>query len=294
MSRESVLVTGASGFVGRHILSALSADFDVTSLVRSIPADLPCKRIVLGDLRDDRAIQEALKGIDIVCHAAAYIPGLSDDLPESAVCYEVNAHASLRLAEAAKRHGARRFVFLSTGNMYASSEHPCGEDAAIYPPKRFVGYFASKLAAELYIRQVYIESVILRIGTPYGPGESSTKVIPTFLNRAARCEAIRIAGDGSARFNFVFIDDVADCVRRSIRGSEVGIYNVSSGEHTSIFQLAQAVSDIFPAPIEFVSSTCPDRGFSPMSIERAKSTFGFAPRSLERGLRDYARCLGLK
>jgi nucleoside-diphosphate-sugar epimerase len=136
---------------------------------------------------------------------------------------------------------------------------------------------------------------MLRAGTPYGPGEPPRKVIPAFLRQAAQGLPLRVAAGGTAAFNFVHVADVADCVARAVGGGPAGIYNVASGEHTALRELAQAVAALYPPGRVAVEIAPPVpgafAGFPPLSVERARATWGFAPRPLAIGLRDYQRSL---
>lgn len=295
-----MLVTGAGGFVGRHVVTALlDHGYPVVVLLRqsTLPQEVlaQCKSVVLGDICDPRIQQEILRQVEVVCHLAAHIPSVVDDLQEAALCHQVNAKATLELAMKAAYQGIRRFVHLSTGNMYAASKRPCRESDSLYPAGHSTGYFASKLAAELYVTDVSqrtaLEGIILRIGTPYGPGEPSRKVIPTFLRLAAQGRTLRIANGGVAKLNFVYVDDVADCIVKAIERGQPGIYNVASGEHTSLRQLADTVVELSGEPevqveVEPAASGC-FAGFAALSITKAKRTWRFAPRPLDVGLRNY-------
>jgi UDP-glucose 4-epimerase len=301
-----VLVTGAAGFIGRHVVEALLERGQAIVALqhrRTMPLQIQarCKRVLSGDLRDPGIQQEALRDVQVVCHLSAYVPARFDDSPQEALsCYLVNAQATLELAVAASDRGIRRFIHLSTGNMYAASNRPCIETDSLFPAGYAAGYFASKLAAELYLthlaKRTGIEVVILRVGTPYGPGEPGQKVIPSFLRLAAQGQALRIANGGGARYNFVYVTDVASCAVMAIEKGPPGIYNVASGEHTSIRELTHAIVELFgerevPLDIEPATTAAAFPGFPALSIEKARRTWGFAPSSVATGLRKYLASL---
>ena len=300
-----VLVTGAAGFIGRHLVAALlEKGYRVIALQHRMP--LPpnlsgrCERLVAGNICDPKIQCEALRDVDIICHLSAYIPAVpNNDLKEAVLCYQINAQTTLELATAASQNGIRRFIHLSTGNMYAPSDKPCVEADSLFPDGYATGYFASKLAAELYLsqlgKQTGMEVLILRIGTPYGPGEPHLKVIPNFLQLAAQGQALRVANGGEAKYNFVYVTDVADCIVRAIENGPGGAYNVASGEHTSVRELTHLIVRLFserevPLHVEPVMlGSFP--GFPALSIKKAQHTWRFAPRSLASGLEDYRATL---
>lgn len=295
-----VLVTGAAGFTGRHVIRALAEEGYRVAAWRHrtpLPADLAalCERVTCGDIREPQARAAALEGVHAVCHLSAYIPADMDDLRQADRCNRINALAAMDLAEDAAKRGVRRFVHLSTANMYADSESACRESDAVFPAQLGSAYFASKLAGEIYLSNVAnrtgMEVLILRVATPYGPGEPAQKVIPTFLRLAAEGKPLRMVNGGVARFSYVHVADVATAVLNAVGSGDGGIYNIASGEHTSLLELARqivamhgqgdAALQIEPAvPGSFA-------GFAPVSIEKARRTWGFAPRPLGAGLRDY-------
>lgn len=295
-----VLVTGAAGFTGRHVIRALTeGGYRVAAWQHRtpLPADLAalCERVTGGDLREPRVRAAALDQVHTVCHLSAYIPARMEDLREAALCNEINALAAMDLAEDAAQRGVRRFVHLSTANMYAYSGSPRAESDAVFPAQLGSAYFVSKLAGEIYLSNIAnrtgMQVLILRVATPYGPGEPEQKVIPTFLRLAAEGKPLRIVNGGVARFSYVHVADVATGVLNAVGSGEGGIYNIASGEHTSLLELARqivalhghgdAALQIEPAqPGSFA-------GFAPLSIEKARQTWRFAPRPLAAGLREY-------
>jgi len=294
-----VLVTGAAGFIGRHVTTTLlKQGFAVTAAdLRPLPHDLPANgtRAVVGDICDPACRLEALRDVKVVCHLSAYMPQSLDDPRDAEACFRINALATLDLAQDAAAAAVGRFVYLSGGNIYAPSGTPCTEESPVYPAGYAAGYLVSKLAGELYAASVCARTgmagLMLRVGTPYGPGEPPRKVIPTFLAQAAQGVPLRLANGGTAAFNFIHVADVADCVARAAAVGPSGIYNVSSGEHTTLRQTAEAVAALHPqgqVTLD-VAPAVPGAfaGFAAMSASKARTIWNFAPRQLADGLRDY-------
>lgn len=294
------LVTGAAGFVGQHVIAALvERGQQVVALEhrRKLPVRTRarCCDVVVGDVSDEQVQRRAVAHVDRVCHLAAYIPVDMDDPAEAERCYQVNALATLGLARAAVERGIERFVYVSTANCYGFSGRPALEDDPIFPSRVGTYYFVSKLAGEIYLDRACQRSstcaVTLRIGTPYGPGEPRGKVIPAFLARAALGEGLRLRHGGKPTYNFVYVDDVANCIAEASECGQGGTYNFASRQHTSLLELAQAIAALYgdrqiPCTIE-PDEGGPILGFPPISVEKACQTWNLTPVELSEGLRRY-------
>lgn len=297
--RERVLVTGAAGFVGQHVAAALlDAGFRVVALCRHgrLPPELAarCDAVLQGDVCEPDVQRNALRDVQSVCHLAAYIPARYDGLAEIDRCFAVNARAAIELATRAADLGVRRFLHFSTGNMYVPGAGPRAETDRIFPADCASDYMVSKLAAEIFLANLVqrrpLELVVFRLGTPYGPGEPDGKVIPTFLRLAERGQPLHLAAGGIAAFNFVYVRDVAELAAHAVAARAQGTFNVGSGEHTTLLDLARAVGALkdggVAVDIEPAAETA-FRGFPAIAIDKARAAFGYAPRPLAAGLREY-------
>jgi UDP-glucose 4-epimerase len=302
---EFILVTGASGFLGGQVTRTL-LDQGYQVVAHHYQNELPpglaerCHRVVRGDLCQAEVQQDAIRNAQVVCHLAAFIPASFLGIPDAGRCHAINAQASAELATQALQAGVRRFILFSAGNMYAPrADRPCHEADSIFPDSYATDYLVSKFSAEAYLmnlcRNTPMGLVILRVATPYGPGEPGKKVIPTFLRLAAEGKPLRLVDGGRARFNFVYVSDVADLVARAIERSRTGIFNVGSGESTSLLELAQA-NIALHADREVELNVEPETndgfsGFPAISIDAAREAFDYAPRSLADGLKAYRTSL---
>ncbi|MBO0716591.1 MAG: NAD(P)H-binding protein [Rhizobiales bacterium] len=162
-------LTGATGFIGQYLLRELpTRGYRLRVLLRqpsSMP--MPCASAVIGDLARPRNMSAALEGVDAVIHSAGFTHGMSG-IPEDD--YRVlNTEATIGLARAARRAGAKRFVFLSSiraqcgptaGTVLTEANEPMPTDA----------YGRSKLAAERGLSELDLDWVSLRAALVYGPG----------------------------------------------------------------------------------------------------------------------------
>ncbi len=208
MSR-TVLVTGATGFVGGHLARRLQRRGDrVRVFVRpGTKAEALRKEqfeMALGELTDAQAVDRAIAGCDIVFHVAAQFR--VEGVPE-AEFFAVNRDGTRNIFEAARKHGARRVVHTSTVGVHGAITHPpTGEDAPLAPIDH---YQRSKLEGEqlahAYFRDGQPGSVVRPTGI-YGPGD--TRFLK--LYRAIARQRFVMIGPGTIFYHPTYIDDLID------------------------------------------------------------------------------------
>jgi len=224
-----VLVTGAGGFVGLHLVRRFAAGgAEVDALVRR-PPDAATEAFLgelgprvawhFGDVTDrdacDRLVAD--RRPDIVVHAAAVTFTGDQERAEPARVFDVNAGGTLNLLEAARRHGVGTFVYVSSGGLYgAAPPTPALDESAEMRPVNM--YAVSKIASEnlcgRYAALSDLRVRVGRLGTAYGPMErasgsrSNLSAVQQILLGAAGAP-LRVAGADIAR-DFVHIDDVAE------------------------------------------------------------------------------------
>jgi uncharacterized protein YbjT (DUF2867 family) len=187
-----LLLTGATGLLGSALLPRLvSAGGQVRCLVRD-PRRLGAQRvrvqIALGDLTDPSSFRNALRGVHTVVHLAASIRDQAKGSIE-----ELNGIATWRLVEAAERQGVERFVFFSA--LGASTHHR-------------TRLLRAKALAEQAVREADLCSIVLAPSIVYAPGDPWL----TLLERLALLPLLPVSGRGRARFQPIWVEDVADCV----------------------------------------------------------------------------------
>jgi len=150
----------------------------------------------------------------------------------------------------------QRFAYASTVWVYgnAPGDEPQDEETPLVLPPHF--YTATKLAGEMYCRSyetLYgLSTTILRFGIPYGPRARPAAVVPAFINRAHAGEAITIAGDGSQRRQFVYVEDLAEGMVASLApAGATRVFNLVGDESVSVRQIADTVCELV-APVEIV------------------------------------------
>jgi nucleoside-diphosphate-sugar epimerase len=228
------LVTGAGGFVGRHLVERLRADgWEVLALTRA-EADL-------AD-RDSVTAAVAASGCDVAfsLHAAR----AKATPQERATTTAVNATSSTWLVDALPA-GCRAVVRLGSSTEYAASPAPLAEDAALQP-RGFFG--ATKAAGSLLLQAAAAErglrAVVLRAFQVYGPGDKPGRLVPTVLRAAADDLVLPLTAPGSRR-DWVWVGDVVDACVRAAEADVTGVVNVGTGVQTAneeLVALAEAAT----------------------------------------------------
>lgn len=250
----NVLITGASGYIGRRFLHLLSersipVDHDIVLLTtRAIPgwSCVIVDRDIDGNYTFDRATTARLRdaGFDCVMHLGAFTPKFGADAnrigPSSSSIVNLQA-----LMEAVDTPG--RFVFASTIDVYGTLGSPFSEEAVPNPASL---YGAAKLYSERMLQAWATERgvgmSILRIGHIYGPGEEAyRKFIPESIRRIATGQAPRITSSGQERRSFYYVDDLCDfLIRLLVGGESVGIVNMASAATHMVRDVAAMLIDI--------------------------------------------------
>ena len=256
---RSVLVTGAGGFIGGHLVERLVRDgARVRALVRynsrnergtldwMAPEAVRDVEVVLGDLRDVESVDQTIAGTEVVFNLAAQIA-----IPYSFVnprdFFETNVLGTLNVATRALAHGVERVVHTSTSEVYGTArEIPITEDHPIEPQSP---YAASKVGADKlmdsYHRSFALPVTILRPFNTYGPHQSARAVIPTIVSQALEGDTLRL-GSLDPRRDLTFVADTVDgFVRAAGSPDAVGrTVQLGTGHDVSVADVVQTVGEI--------------------------------------------------
>jgi dTDP-glucose 4,6-dehydratase len=251
-----VLVTGAGGFIGSHLVERLaSAGARVRAFVRynsrndcgwidTLPADtLSQVEVFRGDLANPEAVSSAVAGCTTVFHLGALIPiPYSYRHPREFVT--ANVVGTLNVLEAARRHGPERVVHVSTSEVYGTPKVvPISEQ---HPLRAQSPYAASKLGADQlalsYQASFSTPLVIARPFNTFGPRQSARAVIPTIVTQALANGEIHIGTTKTTR-DFLYVGDTVAGMLRCAEadGVEGEVFNFGSGHETSIGELIERV-----------------------------------------------------
>jgi nucleoside-diphosphate-sugar epimerase len=202
-----VLVTGATGFVGGHLVEALaSRGAEITALVRSPGKAAALERLgvrqVRGDLGSPEALREAVRGQDVTIHVAGLIAARDE-----AEFLHGNRQGTLNLIEAMERAGSSRIVYVSS--MAAAGPAPRGRPLAGHePPAPVTAYGRSKLEGELAVRSSKLAWTVIRPPMIYGPRDR--EVLRVF--RLTQLGIVPVFGDGSQELSAIYGPDLAEAL----------------------------------------------------------------------------------
>jgi UDP-glucose 4-epimerase len=241
------LVTGGAGFIGSHVVDALLARGDEVHVLDDLSKGLP-ENVAAGaelhvaDIREPDEIVDIVRP-EVVLHLAAQADvRVSVDRPDFDA--DVNVIGTVRMLEAARRHGAKLVFTSSGGAAYGECEGPAPETAPLRP---LAPYGTSKVCGEEYLatyNRLYGTShVSLRLGNVFGPRQSphgEAGVVSIFMGLLHEGGTPRIFGDGSQTRDYVFVGDVADAVLLAL-DRDGGAFNIGTGAETSVLDLYRAI-----------------------------------------------------
>jgi len=253
---QKVLVTGAGGFIGSHLverLAALGADVRTfvrynsrgdTGLLSMLPAEtLAGIEVTAGDLRDQDAVRKAMQGVDIVFHLGALI-AIPYSYLHPAEVIDTNIQGTLNILLAARDHGTAKVIHTSTSEVYGSALRvPIDED---HPLQGQSPYSASKIGADKIAESFYcaydLPVVTVRPFNTYGPRQSARAVIPTIISQALTRDELHI-GALDTRRDFTY---VADTVSGFIKAAEANhvhgeVFNLGTGTDVTIQEIIDTV-----------------------------------------------------
>ncbi|HEX2728289.1 MAG TPA: NAD-dependent epimerase/dehydratase family protein [Rubrobacteraceae bacterium] len=261
-----VLVTGAAGFIGSHLVDRLLADgcevigldaftgnYSRRSKERNLEGAMGAAgfRLVEGDLLVED-LDELLRGVDGVAHLAGE-PGVRRSWGDNFSRYlERNVLATQRLLEAAGRSAVTSFVYASSSSVYGADRGgPVAEDHAREPASP---YGLSKLAAEdlvgVYMRERNVPATVLRYFTVYGPRQRPEMALSRFIFAATRGRPVEVFGDGEQVRDLTYVSEVVDATAVALATRPGGIYNVGGGACVTVNEMLEAVRRVTGSAVQ--------------------------------------------
>jgi len=284
---SKILVTGATGFLGKRLATKLRG-----MNLNVVAADLQAKdEIVSLDVRDKESVNAVFESSmpEVVVHLAA----INDNNPNFDRPYDLyvnNIHGTLNICEAATRFGVRKIVFPSSTSIYGNvhaEDLPISEMTRTQP---LTPYATSKVCEEMlvrdYARRTNTKALVLRFSIIYGPEQKHVNVIEQFMQKAINGNPIELLGDGSHTREFLYVEDAIDALVAGTNTSDLpyDTFLISTGKPIKLRELAEKISLMIDhVPIQ---NTRPEQIFSQQyDVSRALTKLNWKPRvSLDDGL----------
>lgn len=266
-SKQHVLVTGAGGFIGSHLVERLVAEGahvrafvhynsrGDSGLLRLLPPKVFSQlEVIAGDLRDPQAVNLAVEGCQAVFHLGALI-----SIPYSYIhpleVAETNFMGTLNVLTSCRDFRVQRLIHTSTSEVYGSARQiPVSEQ---HPLQGQSPYSASKIGADKMVESFYctyeLPVVTVRPFNTYGPRQSARAVIPTIITQALTRSTIHLGSLDTTR-DFTFVDDTIAGFIQAARtaGVEGAVFNLGVGQEVRIRDLADMVIRKIGRPVRIV------------------------------------------
>jgi UDP-glucose 4-epimerase len=303
------LVTGGAGFIGSHIVQTLLEQGASVRVLdnfstgkrenlEGLKRQFDGKRLEVfeGDIRDGSRVEEAVRGVEVVFHEAAFV-SVPQSMQEPQACFDVNIMGTSLLFDAARRAGVRRAVVASSAAVYGDSDAlPLKEETPLQPLSPYaVSKRVKEMYAELFTGSFGFEVVALRYFNVYGPRQRPDSMyaaaVPIFARRLLDRKPVTVFGDGGQTRDLI---NVRDVVRANLIASEhphaAGkIFNICTGVETRLLDLLDVMYELLPnSPShEFAAPRAGDIYRSVGSPQKAADMIGFRARvSLVDGLEE--------
>lgn len=254
---KTVLVTGATGFVGPYLVrELLKKEAKVTVLIKDYVDNLAGLEdnitMINGDIVEQGSLKNAVDSVNIVFHLAA-VSNVNYAIAHTRETFEINATGTLNLLEEARQNEVEKFVYVSSSHVYGIPKYlPMDEQHPINPHEP---YAASKAAAEMlvntYALNYGLKTTIIRPFNMYGAGQSEGFIIPSIIKQAKEKEIIEL-GNLTPTRDFLYITDAINGILGIAKSGE-GTYNLGSGTETSIKEVVETVISIINPDKKFVS-----------------------------------------
>lgn len=288
-----ILITGSNGFIGSHVCAWFQRQGDyVIGLGRHKNSLTPVNEYVCCDLNTDNTAHifehTSIPTVDAVIHLAADMR----HEPYAVQVVSANCCGTQRLLELCHEKKISSFIQLSSLPVIGAPRcHPITEDHPLAPPTVYhVTKRTQELLADYACYTFGLRTVSLRISAPVGIGMNPKTIVPVFVNRALRGEDLILSGKGTRRQAYIHVNDIAQAIEKSIHSAAHGVYNLSSTNILSNYELAEKCVSIAQSSsnITFSGQDDPmDDYLWDVSLAKLTKDTGYTPAvSMDEAIRE--------
>jgi UDP-glucose 4-epimerase len=250
--KQTIVITGANGLLGRKSLELLSDLYELHAIVHRDPVSrISGVTYYAIDLASDWSTSHLPDKADAIIHLAQ--SSQFRNFPDSALdVFRVNIESTAKLLDYARRSGASRFVYTSSGGVYGTGGVAFTENSPIAPPGQLGCYLGSKMCSEI-LSQSYaslMHIVVLRPFFIYGPFQNRTMLIPRLMDNVASGRPVSLQGDDGVRINPIHVQDASAAVIAALSLNHSATFNIAGPDVLSIREICEGMgSYLGRAPI---------------------------------------------
>jgi len=242
-TNDIILLTGATGLLGRELIGRLAARHEVHVIARwESENTVRGVRYHLVDLATDWNARRLPARVDRVIHLAQSTH--FRDFPARALdVFQVNVASTAKLLDYALRAGARQFLYASSGGVYGAGNQAFHENSPIVSPGQLGYYLGSKLSGEVMVQSYvpHLQALVLRFFFIYGPGQKRSMLIPRLIDNVRAERPILLHGQEGIRINPIHVRDAAQAVLAALATDESATFNIAGSEVTSMRSIAEMI-----------------------------------------------------
>ena len=299
---NKILISGASGFIGSHLVRRLIEDGFEVGIIKRDNSDIwrikdikNCIAVYETDLRDINGVSKSFSHFvpDAIFHLATYY-AIEHKIEEIARMVDTNVLGTINLLEASKEHNVKLFANTSSCFVYKESANPVKESDPLKPLNL---YAMTKLQAEqacsFYAEEYGLKSVTFRLFPPYGPADHDRRLIPHVIRSIMKGDSLKLT-TGRQKWDFVYIEDIIDAYvqllynKNFLFGHE--IFNIGTGNSVAVRDVVIRINEVTGGKAQLFWGSYPHRNNEVWSmradISKAKSLLGWQPKTqiLDDGL----------
>lgn len=288
---KNILITGATGLIGHHLLQSFDPAATVYALSRrgTVPGATHTLPIDLGQPWSTEALPD---GVDVIVHLAQSnhyrdFPLRTEDV------FSVNTASTVKLLDYARATGVKQFVLASSGGVYGAGANSFAEDETITANGELGFYIGTRLCSELLSEcyAAFMNVVCLRFFFAYGPRQRPLMLVPRLVDSVCAGRAIKLRGENGLSINPVYVNDVVSAVQGAMTLAGSHKINVAGPEVLSLRRMAEIIGDTVGKEPLFDIQPANSNADLVGDISRMKSLLCDPQVKFEQGVRAYLESL---